>query len=88
MMTNHPNRSRRTLNEVEFANLKGLLTEYGHASAATIGERLSWGPERIITWIARSPAYAGAEIGPRERRALALLCKHGINLSHAAYLKA
>ena len=87
-MTNHPNRSRKLLNEIEFAQLKSLINEGGHAPAARIGERLATGPQRVAAWIARCPAYQGYEIGEREMAAIRLICLHGIKLSHADYLKA
>ncbi len=80
--------SKLVLNEIEFAQIKALITEGGHASTTRIGERLATGPQRVAAWIAHSPAYRGYEIGERELTALGLICLHGIKLSHADYLKA
>jgi hypothetical protein len=73
------------LSEIEYANVKVIVTERGQLDAAQVAERLSWGPDRLVAWVNRHSHETGVAFGPTERAALMVICQRGIKTSFADY---
>lgn len=76
-------REMAKINEMEFAGLKSAISEGGHATAETIGARLLWPIDKLVTWLEHP--YHGMSIGAAEREALGVIQSRGIRCTYQDY---
>ena len=65
------------MNEIVFATIKNLVTEWETADAERVATRLGWGAERLAEWL-ELPIH-GFELSDSDMPALRHLCANGIN---------